>query len=47
VRSHATRESRRASDHLPVFADLIAEPAADWPDGAAARADALPAEPSR
>jgi endonuclease/exonuclease/phosphatase family metal-dependent hydrolase len=46
VRSHATPESRQASDHLPVFADLIAEPAAGRPfDGA--RADALPVEPSR
>jgi endonuclease/exonuclease/phosphatase family metal-dependent hydrolase len=28
VRCHVTAQSRVASDHLPVFADLVAEPAA-------------------
>lgn len=43
VRSHATPLSRRASDHLPIFADLVAEPAAD-PE---ARADMAPIDQAR
>jgi endonuclease/exonuclease/phosphatase family metal-dependent hydrolase len=46
VRSHATPLSRLASDHLPVFADLIAEPAAE-PARATVRAGVLPVEQCR
>jgi phospholipase D1/2 len=44
VRRHATPLSRRASDHLPVFADLIAEPAERPVLAPGARAELLPVE---
>jgi endonuclease/exonuclease/phosphatase family metal-dependent hydrolase len=44
VRRHATPLSRRASDHLPVFADLIAEPPEQPAPPTEARADLLPVE---
>jgi endonuclease/exonuclease/phosphatase family metal-dependent hydrolase len=46
VRSHATPESRLASDHLPVFADLVAEPAVE-PALAPARAGVPSVAPPR
>jgi endonuclease/exonuclease/phosphatase family metal-dependent hydrolase len=44
VRRHATPLSRRASDHLPVFADLIAAPREQPAPAAEAPADLLPAD---
>lgn len=44
VRRHATPLSRQASDHLPVFADLIAEPPEHPTPPTEARADLLPVE---
>jgi endonuclease/exonuclease/phosphatase family metal-dependent hydrolase len=44
VRCHATPLSRRASDHLPVFADLIAAPQERPAPAAEAPADLLPAD---
>ena len=41
VQRHATRLSRQASDHLPVFADLVAEPSTA-PALAAGYGDVLP-----
>jgi phospholipase D1/2 len=49
VRRHLTPLTRRASDHLPIFADLVADPddAAVLPAGREMAADALPVGPSR
>jgi endonuclease/exonuclease/phosphatase family metal-dependent hydrolase len=47
VRCHLTPLSRVASDHLPVFADLIAEPACPPAAPIATRAAASLVEPSR
>jgi endonuclease/exonuclease/phosphatase family metal-dependent hydrolase len=45
VQRHLTPLSRLASDHLPVFADLVAEPAGS--SAIEARTAAAPAEPER
>jgi len=47
VRRHLTPLTRRASDHLPLFVDLVAAPAEMPPSAAARRADALPAAAAR
>jgi endonuclease/exonuclease/phosphatase family metal-dependent hydrolase len=47
VRRHATPLSRWASDHLPIFADLIADGPSAGADGAEADADAMPAGAAR
>jgi endonuclease/exonuclease/phosphatase family metal-dependent hydrolase len=49
VRRHLTPLTRRASDHLPIFADLVADPddAAVLPACREMAADALPVGPSR
>lgn len=47
VRCHVTPLSRLASDHLPVFADLIAEPGGTPAAAITARADAAPVEQCR
>ena len=44
IRTHLTPLARRASDHLPIFADLIPEPVATATTGGAARAEAAPAD---
>jgi endonuclease/exonuclease/phosphatase family metal-dependent hydrolase len=43
IRRHLTPLTRRASDHLPIFADLIAEPVDPRPRGET-RADLVPAD---
>ncbi|HEX6112939.1 MAG TPA: endonuclease/exonuclease/phosphatase family protein [Geminicoccaceae bacterium] len=43
ISRHLTPLTRRASDHLPIFADLMAEPAALATPGGNARADLAPA----
>ena len=47
VRCHVTPLSRLASDHLPVFADLIAEPAGSSATATEVQAAAVPAELER
>jgi endonuclease/exonuclease/phosphatase family metal-dependent hydrolase len=49
VRRYLTPLTRRASDHLPIFADLVADPddAAVLPAGREMAADALPVGTSR
>jgi endonuclease/exonuclease/phosphatase family metal-dependent hydrolase len=47
VRRHVTPLTRRASDHLPIFADLVADPAAGAPAGREIDAAAVPADGAR
>jgi endonuclease/exonuclease/phosphatase family metal-dependent hydrolase len=44
IRRHLTPLTRRASDHLPIFADLVAGPVAAVATSGEVRADALPAD---
>jgi endonuclease/exonuclease/phosphatase family metal-dependent hydrolase len=44
IRTCLTPLTRRASDHLPIFADLIPEPVATATTGGAGRAAAAPAD---
>jgi endonuclease/exonuclease/phosphatase family metal-dependent hydrolase len=44
IRAHLTPLTRRASDHLPIFADLAAEPVATATADAEARAEVVPAD---
>lgn len=46
VQRHVTPLTRRASDHLPIFADLVAEPAGAGVSGNETRAEVAPADAS-